>query len=386
MPSQRQIKKLFKQVHLYLSLPFGIVISLICFSGAMLAVEKDFAPSAQRHLQYVTPTQEECLPLDVLVKQVQSTLPDDVKITGATIFADSLRSYQFSLSKPRKASIYVNPYTGEVLGSPQRAPFFATMFKLHRWLLGPARTADGGIGWGKLLVGTSTLLFLLILITGLILWWPKSTRALRASMKIPVRRGLRPFLHGLHLSGGAFTFALLLLMAATGLTWSFKWYKDGFYALFGAPPATASAHTVPSAEKGGKGSRQKGKDFAWQQGLEQVKQAAHDFQQITMKPSSASVKKDAWGNARATDQYTLDASGRITEVVPYEASPYNRKLSGWIFTLHTGSFAGAWGRWLWMFVSLIGATLPLTGYYLWWKRLFQRPKKMLRPTRDCKIK
>lgn len=374
MPSQRQIKKLFKQVHLYLSLPFGIVISLICFSGAMLAVEKDLAPSAQRHLQYVTPTQEECLPLDVLVKQTQSTLPDDVKITGATIFADSLRSYQFSLSKPRKASIYVNPYTGEVLGSPQRAPFFATMFKLHRWLLGPARTADGGIGWGKLLVGTSTLLFLLILITGLILWWPKSTRALRASMKIPVRRGLRPFLHGLHLSGGAFTFALLLLMAATGLTWSFKWYKDGLYALFGAAPATASAHTVPSAEKGGKDPRQKTKDFAWQQGLEQVKQAAHDFQQITMKPHSASVKKEAWGNARAADQYTLDASGRITEVVPYEASPYNRKLSGWIFTLHTGSFAGAWGRWLWMLASLIGATLPLTGYYLWWKRRFKRPK------------
>ena len=374
MPSQRQIKKLFKQVHLYLSLPFGIVISLICFSGAMLAVEKDFAPSAQRHLQYVTPTQEECLPLDVLVKQVQSTLPDDVKITGATIFADSLRSYQFSLSKPRKASIYVNPYTGEVLGSPQRAPFFATMFKLHRWLLGPDRNADGGIGWGKLLVGTSTLLFLLILITGLILWWPKSTRALRASMKIPVRRGLRPFLHGLHLSGGAFTFALLLLMAATGLTWSFKWYKDGFFALFGAAPATASAHTVPSAENGGKGPRQKAKDFAWQQGLEQVKQAAHDFQQMTIKPRSASVKKEAWGNARATDQYTLDASGRITEVVPYEASPYNRKLSGWIFTLHTGSFAGAWGRWLWMLASLIGATLPLTGYYLWWKRRFKRPK------------
>jgi uncharacterized iron-regulated membrane protein len=93
-----------------------------------------------------------------------------------------------------------------------------------------------------------------------------------------------------------------------------------------------------------------------------------------MKPRSASVKKEAWGNARATDQYTLDASGRITEVVPYEASPYNRKLGGWIFTLHTGSFAGAWGRWLWMLVSLIGATLPLTGYYLWWKRCFKRPK------------
>ena len=375
MPSQRQTKKLFKQVHLYLSLPFGIVISLICFSGAMLALEKDVAPSAQRHLLYVAPTSEARLPLDQLLKQTQATLPEDVKITGATVFSDSLRSYKFSLSKPHKASTYVNPYTGEVLGSPQRAPFFATMFKLHRWLLGPARAADGSIGWGKLLVGTSTLLFVFILLTGLIIWWPKSTRAFRASLKIPVSRGLRPFLHGLHLSGGALAFALLFLMAATGLTWSFKWYKNGLYALLGAEPATTSSHTVPSVEKGGKGSRQKGKDFAWQQGLEQVKQAAHDFQQITIKPRSASVRKDAWGNARAADQYTLDASGAITEVIPYEASPYNRKLSGWIFTLHTGEFAGAWGRWLWLLIALVGASLPLTGYYLWWKRTFRKPHR-----------
>ena len=375
MPSKNQIKKLFKQVHLYLSLPFGIVITLICFSGAMLALEKDVAPNAQRHLLYVAPTSEARLPLDQLLKQTQATLPEDVKITGATVFADSLRSYQFSLSKPRKASIYVNPYTGEVLGSPQRAPFFATMFKLHRWLLEPARAADGSIGWGKLLVGTSTLLFVFILLTGLIIWWPKSTRALRASLKIPVSRGLRPFLHGLHLSGGALAFALLFLMAATGLTWSFKWYKNGLYALLGAEPAAAPAHTAPSQEKGAKEKLREGKDFAWQQGLEHVKQSAKDFQHITIKPRSASVRKDAWGNARAADQYTLDASGAITEVIPYEASPYNRKLSGWIFTLHTGEFAGAWGRWLWLLIALVGASLPLTGYYLWWKRTFRNPHR-----------
>lgn len=375
MPSQRQIKKLFKQVHLYLSLPFGIVISLICFSGAMLAVEKDVAPSAQRHLLYVAPTSEARLPLDQLLKQTQATLPEDVKITGATVFADSLRSYKFSLSKPHKASTYVNPYTGEVLGSPQRAPFFATMFKLHRWLLGPARAADGSIGWGKLLVGTSTLLFVFILLTGLIIWWPKSTRALRASLKIPVSRGLRPFLHGLHLSGGAFTFALLLLMATTGLTWSFKWYKEGFYTLFGATVATTPtpAKTVPG--KGAKGKQKKEKNFAWQQALDKVKQDATTFQQITIKPHSASVKREGWGNSRASDQYTLDATGAITQVTPYSDATIDRKLSGWIFTLHTGTFAGAWGRWLWLLVTLIGASLPLTGYYLWWKRIFKRQKR-----------
>ncbi len=375
MPSHIQIKKLFKQVHLYLSLPFGIVIALICFSGAMLALEKDFQPSAQRHLQMVSLTSDARLPLDQLIQQTQAALPEDVKITGATIFADSLRSYQFSLSKPKKASIYVNPYTGEVLGKPERAPFFTTMFKLHRWLLGPARAEDGSIGWGKLLVGTSTLLFLFILLSGLIIWWPKSMRALRASLEVTVSRGLRPFFHGLHLSGGALSLALLFIMAATGLTWSFKWYKDGFYALLGAAPAASPAHSAPSGEDRQKGKGGSRKDFAWQQALENVQQAAGSFQQITLKPRSASVKREAWGNARAADQYTLDASGAITEVMPYEASPYSRKISGWIFTLHTGTFAGTLGRWIWLLAALVGASLPLTGYYLWWKRVRRKSKR-----------
>lgn len=36
------MKKIFRQIHLWLSVPFGLIISLICFSGAMLVFENDF--------------------------------------------------------------------------------------------------------------------------------------------------------------------------------------------------------------------------------------------------------------------------------------------------------------------------------------------------------
>lgn len=376
MMSQINFKKKFKKVHLYLSLPFGVVITLICFSGAMLALEKDIMSFAQHDLQYVEQTSETCIPIDELIKQTQGTLPEDVKITGVTIFDDAKRSYQLSLSNPRKASIYVNPYTGEVLGKPERAPFFTTMLKLHRWLLGSAKAEDGSIGLGKLLVGTSTIIFVFILITGLIIWWPKTLRTLRASLKVPVSRGMRPFLHGLHLSGGALTLVFLLVMATTGLTWSFSWYKEGFYALFGVPLSkTTSVSTSSVLDQGAKGKQKKEEAFAWQQALENVKQNATDFQQITLSPNSASVRKEAWGNIRATDQYTLNASGDVTEFTPYAQTSYSSKLSGWIFTLHTGAFAGAWGKWIWILAALIGATLPLTGYYLWWKRTHPKAKR-----------
>ena len=364
---KQKLKKLFKQLHLYLSLPFGIIITLICFSGAMLGIEKDIAPSAGQHQLYVEKGEQRPLLLDSLLTLTQSTLPDDVRITSVNIFSDSTRSYQFNLSKPRKSSLYVNPYTGEALGRNQRQAFFQTMFRLHRWLLGPAKADDGSIGWGKLLVGVSTLLFVVILITGIIIWWPRTTQTLRASLKIPFRKGLRPMMHGVHLAGGAYAFILLLIMALTGLTWSFKWYSNGFYALLGGnstitPPTST---TNPQRERP---SKDRKKDFAWQQALENLIHVQPDFAQITLSEHKASIKTDTWGNARATDQYVLNDDGEITSVTPYADTDYSRKLRGWVFTLHTGAFAGAWRRWLWAIVALVGALLPLTGYYLWWKR------------------
>lgn len=77
------------------------------------------------------------LPLDSLMTRVQATLPDTVQATGITVQPDPKRTWQVSLSAPRRASVYVDPYTGQVTGRNERLSFFDTMFHLHRWLLGP---------------------------------------------------------------------------------------------------------------------------------------------------------------------------------------------------------------------------------------------------------
>ena len=79
--------------------------------------------------------------------KVAATLPDGVKVKGVTVYPDPERSYQVNLSKPKRAAVFVNPYTGELLGKYERLPFFRTMFSLHRWLLG-SRRDGGGIFWG----------------------------------------------------------------------------------------------------------------------------------------------------------------------------------------------------------------------------------------------
>lgn len=74
--------------------------------------------------------------------KVAATLPDSVSVTGVNISSDSERAYQVTLSKPRRASMYVDQYTGEIMGKYERRPF-QLYVPIHRWLLDSMKQ-DGG--------------------------------------------------------------------------------------------------------------------------------------------------------------------------------------------------------------------------------------------------
>lgn len=56
-------------------------------------------------------------------RKVAATLPDSVSVTGVTASSAPERAWQVNLSKPRRASVYVDQYTGEIKGKYERAPF-----------------------------------------------------------------------------------------------------------------------------------------------------------------------------------------------------------------------------------------------------------------------
>ena len=384
------MKKALRKIHLWLSVPTGIIITLVCFSGAMLVFEKEITEAIKPELYFVKEAKGEPIPMQQLMEKVEETLPDSVSISGVTVFADSTRTYQVSLSKPRRASIYVNQYTGEVTGRSERLPFFNTMFHLHRWLLGSSS------GVGKLLTGICTLVLVFILITGILMWLTNRNKPLKASLAIHVTKGWGRFWHDLHVAGGIYTTIFLLAMALTGLTWSFSWYRTGFYACFG----------VESSEKGGahgeggnshgegrgsrgegryshgdgrnnhEGKRGEGRGFHrrspyrhWENVLNEVALKNPGYQQITLKPEVAEVVPEGRLSMRAADKYSYDRrSGEITDVQLYSAGKKDTKVRSGVYMVHTGSWGGIITRILNFLAAFIGATLPLTGYWLWFRR------------------
>ena len=100
------MKKVFLKFHLWLSVPFGIIVTLICFSGAMLVFEPEAVKLLRHDILYVDRPQHTTLPVGQLVRNVEQTLPEDVKVTGVTMFADPERACKINLSKPRRAAVY----------------------------------------------------------------------------------------------------------------------------------------------------------------------------------------------------------------------------------------------------------------------------------------
>ena len=380
------MRKIFRNIHLWLSVPFGILITLICFSGAALVFEKEVMELCHRELYFVKKVEAAPLPMEQLMTKVAATLPDSVSVTGVNISSDPERAYQVTLSKPRRASMYVDQYTGEITGKYERAPFFNFMFRMHRWLLDSMKQ-DGGIFWGKMIVGTSTLMFVFVLISGVVVWWPRTRKALKNSLKIVANKGWRRFWYDLHVAGGMYALVFLLAMALTGLTWSFQWYRTGFYKTFGVEVQPSMGHGNAAANSTAKGGKREGKPEGregrgahryspytnWQQVYEQLAEANPDYKQISVSDGSASAAVPRFGNQRGTDRYKFNPrNGEITETTLYKDLDNSGKIRGWIYSVHVGSWGGMLTRILTFVAALIGASLPLTGYYLWIRKKIKR--------------
>lgn len=388
------MRKIFRNIHLWLSVPFGILITLICFSGAALVFEKEVMELCHRELYFVKKVEAAPLPTEQLVTKVAATLPDSVSVTGVTISSDPERAYQVTLSKPRRASMYVDQYTGEITGKYERAPFFNFMFRMHRWLLDSIKQ-DGGIFWGKMIVGTSTLMFVFVLISGIVVWWPRTRKALKNSLKIVANKGWRRFWYDLHVAGGMYALVFLLAMALTGLTWSFQWYRTGFYKTFGVEVQPSMGHGNAAANATAKGGKREGSPEGrsgrpegrsgkpegrkhspyanWQQVYEQLAEANPDYKLISVSDGSASVALPRFGNQRGTDRYKFNPhNGEITETTLYKDLDNSGKIRGWIYSVHVGSWGGMLTRILTFIAALVGASLPLTGYYLWLRKKIRR--------------
>jgi uncharacterized iron-regulated membrane protein len=384
------MKIFFRRIHLYLSLAAGLVILIACLTGAILVFEKDLQMAMSKKRYYVEAGTSK-LSTDQLVKAVKDRYPD-AKINGLKVYEAADRSAEVSAVFPAKKdanaeapkanaekkgppqrqpgfTIFVNPYTGDVLEKyTYRETGFYQVFAMHRWLLG----GEGSVG--KYIVGVSTFIFLFILLTGLILWWPKTRKIMQQRLRIKRNAGWKRINHDLHLVFGFYSAIFLFIIAFTGLAWSFEWFNNGIYAVTNsplkAPPPPKSAYVA--------GAKRISYDEALAAGKSVYTGA--EFYTISLPKDSAEAitinalpKKAVHENA--TDAVYLDQySGSVLGKMTYADRSLGARVRSTFKPVHTGSIWGLPSKIIALLVCLCGVTFPITGTIMWINRTRKKNK------------
>lgn len=409
-----QMKNFFRSIHLYLSLACGLVIGIVCFTGATLVFEKELVQSIYPE-RYRVMAGPQRVPIAQLLQTFQQAQPG-VPVTGVKIYGDPARTVELSYSdetgstsagagrKEEKASpqnipeksspgagkeakgpgkggkeggrsnsiAFMNPYTGQLIAtSRQKNAFFTTMFGLHRWLL----MQDGP---GKVIVGVSTVTFLFILLTGIILWWPKQKKMLQQRLTLKWNAGWKRLNHDLHIVVGFYTAIFLFVFAFTGLAWSFEWFNDGIYRVTSsskeppAPPQSRVSAGAPpiSFDQAYAVAQQQAPRADFYQ-LNQPR-AAEDAFTVTVMPSDAA-------HERATNQLFIDQySGQKIGQLLFTDKNLGQRVRSTFYPVHVGSIGGLPGRLIAFLACVAGFTFPITGVVLWLNRLQKNKKKQVK--------
>jgi uncharacterized iron-regulated membrane protein len=378
------MKIFFRRIHLYLSLAAGLVILVCCFTGAVLVFEKDLQMAMNSKRYYVEAAQGK-LSIDQLVQGVKAAYPT-ARVNGIRVYEAPTRSTEVSVNFPGKNeaaaptvqlkdkkpkieqrqpgfTIFVNPYTGEVLEKySYRETWFYTMFSLHRWLLG----GEGSIG--KYIVGVSTFIFLFILLTGIILWWPKTKKILKQRLKIKTNAGWKRINHDLHLVFGFYSAIFLFIFAFTALAWSFEWFNNGIYAVTNSPLKPAPAPKSVFIQDAKKISFDKALTAA------RTVYTNAEFFNIAMPRDSAeainvTVLPTNAMHETATDAVYLDQySGAVLKTIRFSERSLGAQVRSTFKPIHTGSIWGTPSKIIAFIVCLFGITFPITGTIIWINR------------------
>ena len=264
-------------------------------------------------------------------------------------------------------TIFVNPYNGQVLEKyAYRETFFYQVFSLHRWLLGSEK------GVGKYITGASTLIFLFIIMTGIVLWWPNTKKILMQRLRIKWSAGWKRVNHDLHLGFGFYSAIFLFIFAFTGLAWSFEWFNEGIYKVTNSPlkaPPPPKSHYVREA-----------KPLQFQEALATAKTIypKADFYSITAPKDSSEVLTATVLNPNpvhesATDALYIDQySGKVLGRLEFKDRSLGARVRSTFKPVHTGSLWGTPSKIVAFIVCVLGVTFPVTGTIMWINRTRKR--------------
>lgn len=387
-------KKTLFQIHWFLGISAGLILSLMGVTGAIYSYEQQILKAINQDSYTVQVAQQPKLTPAQLYQHFSQSNPE-MKINSVTIAHDPSASSSVNIVKEgakRGYNMMVNPYTAEVLPEIKGQEFFQFVQQLHRNLtVGPV---------GKQITGACTLMLIYFVLSGLYLRWPKKHSVKQWLAVKPKLKG-RNFLWDLHAVVGTWVIIFYLVLACTGLYWSYDWWRGGMFKVLGVERPQAQLQEKPAKSKEGHGKQQAGEGRE-KAGLkpDQINHALTQswtgFNQLVGRAYSSvtfNIPKKADGqlelsfvdaepqHERARNKATYNYQrSTLTDVELYADKKLNEKIMSSMLPVHRGSFFGPIYQ---FFVVLAALMMPLffvTGWMLYLKR--RKQKKLTQQARQ----
>lgn len=368
-------KKRVRFIHLWLGLLVGAVVFVVAVTGCIYAFQEEIQNATQEY-RFVERQAKPMLAPSKLEPIAREALPG--KLLHALKYNTPEKSVEaifYSYEPEYYYIVYLNPYTGEVLETvDQDSTFFRFILDGHFYLWLPHEA-------GQVVVASATLIFLLMLITGIILWWPKNKKAAKQRFWFRWKDGMKwkRKNYDLHNIIGFYISALALVFVLTGLVWGFQWFAYSYYKVSGGEKSLV--YEDPGSQKAAPGKIHNPLDKVWLKMRRDYPQAS-SIEVHPPESDSSSIAANAnpeegtyWKiDYRYYDQYSLKERkvSHIYGRFPDAGAP--DKLMRMNYDIHTGAIAGIPGKILAFLVSLLVATLPVTGFMIWLGRKNKKNK------------
>jgi len=378
-------KKLILKIHLWLGLSSGIIVVILGITGCIYVFEEELRPVVH-HYYYVDAVKKQRLPISALIEIAKKANKDKPQqsVSSCKVINDHQRTVIISFFEEldkdaiwywnfyQTTEVYIDPYTGNVKKiEDYNSEFFVFIRMLHQTLCFNSKIGDP-------IVGTATILFIISLITGLILWWPKNKQAAKQRFWFRWKNTTKwkRKNYDLHNILGYYMMIFALIIALTGLVWAFECYDKGVQWVFNGGKTIKKESKVIESDT---------IHFTQKSSVDKI---YNTLQKLNPEAKSYFIFLPEANNSLATvgtftkhesrfddvaiqfDQYTA----KILKTTTYNDKNNGEKFRFINYDLHVGSILGLPGKILAFIASLVSASLPITGFLIWWGRNNKKKK------------
>ena len=380
-----KIRRIIFWFHLAAASIAGLVILILCISGATLVFASQILDWSVRDARHpgAPAVLSGRLSLDEALAHAVQAQPS-MQIAGATLSADL--GDAIVLKTQDREKWFVNPYSGDIReeSEPKLRAFFEFMASLHKHLI---------VTFGQPIAAAADVVLLLLALSGLCLWWPRTWNwvTLRPAVWFVAGNRGRARDWNWHNVVAIWSLPVLVVLAATGVVFSYRSVNVEMFSLakrYLKPERSAVLQiSSPLLQHPGRiDSPLSVENFA-----EAIKANMPSWRTIELNFDPPIGATATSGRAKAPPHWdasvitnrewppfdstlvTLDpTTGTLSKRDEYASTAPEWRARRWVRLLHSGDAFGSLGRVVACVACLAACLLIYTGYAMALRRLFSR--------------